>query len=333
MITLEMLKKGYEQGVVRLIDSPNGDGVVCGIGDNWFYFGGFRTEGVSVEEYCKDIPFEEILDEIFNVLEDFRKEGDVFEDEYLYYEAFLNENLKEVPLGGFREQAQQFVKDNKTLAYEIFRVIDREYYKEDIVGKLEDKGVDVESLTDAEISKMAERFENVLSHNDGYWESYWLSAEAAIEEVLQERSLQEEAGWKTTDEMVDKALSAVSGIGEGEGSGLFGLKDFMNDGERMELLVEICRLEDKEANKEYYGVYYWVGYYGDDSLFTDWEYTSSLDIGELKKLISELEGRDFTEDIRKCIGKGSVETVIEGALGRCSAVENGETRAQDYVKE
>ena len=40
MITKNMVVKGYGKGLIKLINSPNGDGIVCSIGDNWFYFGG-----------------------------------------------------------------------------------------------------------------------------------------------------------------------------------------------------------------------------------------------------------------------------------------------------
>ena len=35
-----MVIEGYGKGLIKLINSPNGDGIVCRIGDNWFYFGG-----------------------------------------------------------------------------------------------------------------------------------------------------------------------------------------------------------------------------------------------------------------------------------------------------
>lgn len=91
MIEWSMVKKGYENGLINLIESPNDDGVVCEIGDGWFYFGGIEAEGCTVEEYKRNVPSEDIIDEIFNVLEDFC-DDDVFIDEYIYYECFLREH-------------------------------------------------------------------------------------------------------------------------------------------------------------------------------------------------------------------------------------------------
>ena len=44
MITPEMIRDGLKFGAVAIIDSPNGDGAVCQIGESWFYFGGMEAE-------------------------------------------------------------------------------------------------------------------------------------------------------------------------------------------------------------------------------------------------------------------------------------------------
>ena len=92
MITHQMIVEGYRNGTVKLVDSPNGDGTVCQIGDNWFYFGGEAAEGVSPEQYKKDVPEDGIIDEIYFTLKVFREDGGEYLDEYMYYECFLNEN-------------------------------------------------------------------------------------------------------------------------------------------------------------------------------------------------------------------------------------------------
>lgn len=95
MITKNMIHMGYIQGIVQLVISPNDDGVVCQIGDGWFYFGGHTAaECDSVEEYKHDIPVETIIDEIYSVIDEFGRESD-FKDEYDYYEAYLRENVVE----------------------------------------------------------------------------------------------------------------------------------------------------------------------------------------------------------------------------------------------
>ena len=99
MITKNMITSGYKAGLITIVDSPNGDGAVCEIGDVWFYFGGATAEEHTSEEYKKFVPEEDIVDEIFSVLEDFKESGEEFADEYLYYELFLRER-------GLREAAQ-----------------------------------------------------------------------------------------------------------------------------------------------------------------------------------------------------------------------------------
>lgn len=111
MITLEMVKAGYDAGIIKLIESPHKDGVVCCIGDNWFYFGGGTAEESSVESYQRDVPVEDIVREIYETLDDFRQSGETYKDEYLYYFYYLSENLKEVP------NKASSPKDIKTVLY------------------------------------------------------------------------------------------------------------------------------------------------------------------------------------------------------------------------
>ena len=89
-ITLDAVKTAYRNGVARLAESPNDDGVVCRIGDNWFYFGGTTAEGSSVEEYRENVPEEDIVREIFDAIEGIGKDLDA--DEYIYYASVLEEN-------------------------------------------------------------------------------------------------------------------------------------------------------------------------------------------------------------------------------------------------
>lgn len=95
MITLDMVKWGFNSGLINLILSPNGDGIACSIGDNWFYFGGHTAEEYNdVESYKWDVCAEDIINEIYEVLEDFSNDIG-FEDEYLYYEYYLREKIRD----------------------------------------------------------------------------------------------------------------------------------------------------------------------------------------------------------------------------------------------
>lgn len=93
MITKELIRKGIESKVIRLEADPhgcNGRGTVCAIGEYWFYFGGETAEELTPDEYQENVPMEEIVDEIFDVLEEFRKTDD-FAGEYGYYLSMLFE--------------------------------------------------------------------------------------------------------------------------------------------------------------------------------------------------------------------------------------------------
>lgn len=76
---------GIEKGVISFI---NEYGTVCSIGDYWFYFGGMTAEEMTPDEYIEAIPMEDIVNDVYSTLEDFRNNVD-FRDEYNYYEAYL----------------------------------------------------------------------------------------------------------------------------------------------------------------------------------------------------------------------------------------------------
>ena len=89
-ITKDEIKNGLRKGFVKLVTDPNMEsGTVCQIGDNWFYFGGPTAEDMTPEEYRKNIPEEDIVNEIFDTLDAFRKDR-YFLGEYEYYASLLH---------------------------------------------------------------------------------------------------------------------------------------------------------------------------------------------------------------------------------------------------
>ena len=88
MITSELLKNAYRCGDVKIVDSPRSDGCVCEIGLYWFYFGGHEAEEMTAAEYVSQIPEEDILREIFDVLSELWAESPI---EYEYYETYLKD--------------------------------------------------------------------------------------------------------------------------------------------------------------------------------------------------------------------------------------------------
>lgn len=89
MITKNKILSGINEHLIRFVIDPNMDsGTVCQIGDSWFYFGGFTAEEMDPNEYVANTPIDDIVQEIFDVLDDFRKCEDL-KDEYDYYDAVL----------------------------------------------------------------------------------------------------------------------------------------------------------------------------------------------------------------------------------------------------
>lgn len=103
MITREMIKNGFERGVVEIINEDKKlGGAVCHIGipgmvdwGGWFYFGGQEAEDCTAEEYLACVPMDDIVDEIFDTLEDMRKHPDTFDLEYATYKDVLRTAYEE----------------------------------------------------------------------------------------------------------------------------------------------------------------------------------------------------------------------------------------------
>ena len=94
MITKERIKNGLEAGFIKIVDGDMARcgtiGTVCQIGNNQFYFGGTAADENTPEDYLKNTPIENIIDEIYETLEDFKNNED-FIDEYLYYHFYLQD--------------------------------------------------------------------------------------------------------------------------------------------------------------------------------------------------------------------------------------------------
>ena len=93
MITRELITQGINKGFVRFIpDSNLNTGTVCQIGESWFYFGGTDAESEMPGDFLNNSDKKEIVNSIYDTLEEFRKYEN--QDEYAYYDAYLNESLK-----------------------------------------------------------------------------------------------------------------------------------------------------------------------------------------------------------------------------------------------
>ena len=88
-ISKELIKDGIRAKIIEFVIDPNMEhGTVCQIGDSWFYFGGQTAEELNPEDFIKNIPEEDIINEIYDILEEFRNDEDSF-DEWSYYDSVL----------------------------------------------------------------------------------------------------------------------------------------------------------------------------------------------------------------------------------------------------
>ena len=92
MITREMIKKGFKNGIISIEDDYAGCmGICCKIGDNAFYFLGSEDDNITKEEYWESYTLDMTIDMIFNMLKDVEsaEENGIDCVELDYYETVL----------------------------------------------------------------------------------------------------------------------------------------------------------------------------------------------------------------------------------------------------
>lgn len=118
VITKSLVKAGYEQNIVKIVDACGG--IMCEIGEYSFFFAGIEGEETTANEYKKNVSVNDIINEIYDTLEAFGGDED-FREEYDYYYFYLIENVSQ-----------------KTTVYVVSEVIEREISKPIIFQTWED---------------------------------------------------------------------------------------------------------------------------------------------------------------------------------------------------
>ena len=93
MITKEMIKKGFENGIISIENDYAGCmGICCKIGDNAFYFLGSKDDSITKEEYWKSYTLDMTIDMIFDILKSAKiaEENGLDDWEIGYYESVLS---------------------------------------------------------------------------------------------------------------------------------------------------------------------------------------------------------------------------------------------------
>lgn len=93
MITKEMIKKGFENGIISIENDYAGCmGICCKIGGNAFYFLGSKDDSITKEEYWKSYTLDMTIDMIFDILKDSEsaEEHGLDDWEIGYYELVLS---------------------------------------------------------------------------------------------------------------------------------------------------------------------------------------------------------------------------------------------------
>lgn len=83
--------------------------------------------------------------------------------------------------------AEELILTNLAFAAQINSVIHLQSRKEDVVSQIAQRDEpELEDVSDADIAKIAERSDNILSKNDGYFERFWDSINIAIDEYVEQ---------------------------------------------------------------------------------------------------------------------------------------------------
>lgn len=93
MITKEMIKKGFENGIISIENDYAGCmGICCKIGDNAFYFLGSKDDSITKEEYWKSYTLDMTIDMVFDILKSAKmaEENGLDDWEIGYYESVLS---------------------------------------------------------------------------------------------------------------------------------------------------------------------------------------------------------------------------------------------------
>lgn len=93
------LRIAYKRGILRFAREPFGSGVVCWIGDNWFYFSDEAEDYDNAAEYLQSVGISFALERVYDTLEGAGGMNDWNQDEHDYYIAVLKESGCYTPLG------------------------------------------------------------------------------------------------------------------------------------------------------------------------------------------------------------------------------------------
>lgn len=67
---------------------------------------------------------------------------------------------------------------------------DLNFHKEDVIAKLEEKGVSASEIGDVVLDEICEQAHNTIKNNEGIWEGYWLSIDYAIHDILANNNIE-----------------------------------------------------------------------------------------------------------------------------------------------
>lgn len=88
MINKDLILRGINNGIIKLVMSPSDKDVVCQIGEYWFYFNDKKSLHTNLEDYTKCIQLKSLVNYLSETFDSFY-EDDSYDDDYFYCECML----------------------------------------------------------------------------------------------------------------------------------------------------------------------------------------------------------------------------------------------------
>lgn len=235
------------------------------------------------------------------------------------------ELTKEELVRAYLEQDAIFHKDEALVFFEEFVGINSDFelekatmetsYAKELKTFEEDYGFSFWDAIDPEsefyvIDKIVKAYDNNYSTDISPYDAWTRACKGVVADMARARLAQKERAVDEADKvrlsaLVVEALENIQGMGVDQGSGYYTVKSFDLYGQSFNVNCEIFK-EQQDGNV-YYCVYYGVDFDGGEELFSDWAYTETMDLEELKTVVAMIANADYTEVVQKSVGLDALD--------------------------
>ncbi len=158
------------------------------------------------------------------------------------------------------------------------------------------------------IDKIVESYDNNYTTDVAPYDAWTRACKGVVEDMarmVKRERLNERVEDLNLQAIIVEAVENIRGMGVDEGSGYYTIKSFDLYGESFNVNCEIFK--EQQDGDLYYGVFYGVYLSGGDELFLDLAYTETMDLEELKTVISKIANDDYSNVVQEDIGLDALD--------------------------